>query len=168
MIPMNSFHADTADPITYLPHTFQRQSTPTTRGHNGVWIPLHGICHRLQRPSYTHYWKILDRESPEWKAAWPQLVRDAQKIIDAAGVTVSGPTEDEDVVTPPLANEKDGIYICGTGEEAFEPFILVPNDQNQDGDRFQFCKTGRRNYDVVVTCILLRAKMLAPNAFHVS
>ncbi|KAJ5670522.1 uncharacterized protein N7477_005885 [Penicillium maclennaniae] len=111
---------------------------------------------------------ILDSESPEWKAAWPQLVKDTQRIIDAAGVTISGPTEDEDIVTPPLVNEKDGINICGAGEEAYEPFILVPKDQNRGVNGLQYCKTGRRDYDDVVTCILLRAKMLAPNSFYLS
>ncbi|KAJ5123140.1 hypothetical protein N7448_009237 [Penicillium atrosanguineum] len=116
---------------------------------------------------YTHYYEVLDWESPEWKAAWPQLVKDAQTIIDAAGVAVCGATEDEEVVTPPIANEKDGIYIGGVDEDAYERFILVPNYEDV-GSRFQFCKTARREYDVVVTCILLRAKMLAPNSFKLS
>jgi hypothetical protein len=116
--------------------------------------------HRLRKTSYTHYYEVLDWESPEWKAAWPQLVKDAETIIDAAGVAVSGPTEDEDVVMPPLANEKDGIYINGVGEEAYEPFVL-----NRVNDGFPFCKTARREYDDVVTCILLRAKLLAPKSF---
>jgi hypothetical protein len=168
LIPKSSVHADTADPITDLPHTVQKQSTATRRGHNGVCVFLHRSSHRLRKTSYTHYYEIPDWESPEWKAAWPQLVKDAQTIIDAAGVTVSGPTEDEDVITPPLANEKDGIYINDIGEDPYESFILVPYYQDRVKNRLQFCKTARREYDDVVTCILLRAKLLAPKSFKLS
>jgi hypothetical protein len=87
-------------------------------------------------------------------------VKDVPRIVDYAGVPISGPTKYPDIVTPILADTKEGIHINGVGDDAFEDFLI-----HKPGNR-NFCKTGRRQYDDVVTCILLRAYMLAPKNFE--
>jgi hypothetical protein len=132
-----------------------------------------GYVHAMMNPTlltphrYTHYWGVRDWESPEWQQAWVQLIEDVPKIIEEARVHLSGPTDDEDVVTPVVVDINEGIYLNGAQGSSYEPFII---SKKQTGG-FDFCKTARRPYDVVVTCILLRAWMLAPDDFspkHVS
>ncbi|KAJ5106871.1 hypothetical protein N7456_003546 [Penicillium angulare] len=111
---------------------------------------------------YTHYYQVLNWDSDEWKAAWPQLIKDVPMIIDRAnGIEISGPTEDEEIVTPVQIDAEKGIYINGVGDDSHEPFII-----KKDG--WSFCKTARKPYDDIVTTILLRAYMLPPKGFDVS
>ncbi|PWY88897.1 hypothetical protein BO94DRAFT_545968 [Aspergillus sclerotioniger CBS 115572] len=114
---------------------------------------------------YTHYYQVGDKNSPEWKAAWPKLVRDAQRIIDHDHVPLTGPTEndDEETVTPPLVDEVEGIYLNGAYDGGHEPLIIQCRQHRSSG----FTKTARKPYDTVVGCILLRAFMLAPTQFYV-
>jgi hypothetical protein len=115
--------------------------------------------------SYTHYYEIKDAKSDEWKEAWPQLIQDAQKIVDAADVQIVGPDGDEyepgeENIPPAIIDVKKGIKLNGIGtDNGHEPFILSLKDQRT------FCKTARRSYDVVVCCILLRAYTLVPKKF---
>lgn len=115
----------------------------------------------LTSNSYTHYWGVRDWESPKWQEAWAQLIKDVPKIIEETKVKLSGPTDDEDVVTPVVVDIEEGIYLNGAQDGAYEPFIISKKDTGS----FNFCKTARRPYDAVVTCILLRAWMLAPDDF---
>ncbi|KAH8698536.1 hypothetical protein BGW36DRAFT_339699 [Talaromyces proteolyticus] len=114
---------------------------------------------------YTHYYSVRDRGSTEWQQAWPALIADALTVVEATRgyVDLSGPAEDlEDYSQPPSINVRTGIHLNGVGSNSHEDFILQKNGQ------WRFCKTRRKSYDVVVTCILLRAFMLAPGQFHVS
>ncbi|RHZ61582.1 hypothetical protein CDV55_106888 [Aspergillus turcosus] len=106
---------------------------------------------------YTHYYTIDNTSSPEWEVAWPQLVEDAQKIIDNSGVPLSGP--DFDDPGPPIIDVNQGIFLNGVGDDGHEPLCL---DRHGNGG-FSFVKTARKPYDDVVACILLRAAVLAPN-----
>jgi hypothetical protein len=111
---------------------------------------------------YTHYWSLGDWDSPKWQEAWPLLVDDVPKIIRAANVDLSGPTDDPDVMTPVLVDIEKGIHLNGVEYDSYESFIISKKDTGE----FNFCKTARRPYDIVVTCILLRAWMLAPDDFR--
>lgn len=119
----------------------------------------------LTNNSYTHYYKVEDWSSPEWQTAWPQLIQDTSTIIDAVpDIPLSGPCsvtfeEGRDIPNPPIVDIDDGICINGVEEESYEDFILKESEPRG------FCKTGRRAYDLVVTCVLLRAYRLAPNTF---
>jgi hypothetical protein len=106
--------------------------------------------------SYTHYYAILGWDTPEWEKAWGQLIQDVPEIIKEARVPLSGPTDDEDKITPVVVDSEDGIYLNGIRGNAHEPFILRKPGQ------WTFCKTARKPYDVVVASILLRTWMLAP------
>ncbi|EED14125.1 hypothetical protein TSTA_103470 [Talaromyces stipitatus ATCC 10500] len=114
---------------------------------------------------YTHYYAVDQWSSPEWQSAWPQLIQDAIKIIDAADVPVSGPASDtleagREVPNPPVVDVNEGLCINGNNDEYCEDFVLKESDPDN------FCKTAKRGYDLVVSCILLRAYRLAPNTFH--
>ncbi|RAK87743.1 hypothetical protein BO79DRAFT_21903 [Aspergillus costaricaensis CBS 115574] len=113
---------------------------------------------------YTHYYGVRDTHSTEWVTAWPQLVRDAQRVVDATDVPLSGPTDDprDDHVTVPLVDEIEGIDINGVAKMSLEPLIIHPKNIRS----FESVKTAGRPYDAVVGCILLRAHVLAPKHFH--
>lgn len=109
-------------------------------------------------PSYTHYYSI-NTDSPEWKAIWPQFVDDVHKIISRCDVALAGSAQ-EGVgrEVPPLVDLKEGIYLNGVDEDSHEPFAIGCKNH------YGFTKTAFKPYDKVVTCILLRAYMLAPSA----
>ncbi|KAJ5951831.1 uncharacterized protein N7479_010244 [Penicillium vulpinum] len=105
---------------------------------------------------YTHYYAIIGWDTPEWQKAWAQLIKDVPNIIKEARVPLSGPTEDDDKITPVVTDLEDGIYLNGIRGNAHELFRLC-----QPGT-WTFCKTAQKPYDVVVSSILLRIWMLAP------
>ncbi|GLA07664.1 hypothetical protein AnigIFM60653_008902 [Aspergillus niger] len=115
---------------------------------------------------YTHYYGVRDNHSTEWISAWPQLVQDARRVVDATDIPLSGPTDDprDDHVTPPLVNEVEGIDINGVARSSHEPLII----HLRDTKNFEFVKTARKPYDTVVGCILLQAHVLAPKQFRLS
>ena len=105
---------------------------------------------------YTHYWKHKGITPGDWA----DLTRDARSIVGVAssvkiagGMGFSKPKFDA-----------DGIWLNGTNvnDESYETFLLTHN-----ASEFEFCKTGQRPYDVVVTAILLRAALTIPD-FNVS
>ncbi|KAJ8070831.1 hypothetical protein OCU04_001192 [Sclerotinia nivalis] len=106
---------------------------------------------------YTHYWKVTQQN--KWTEIWPQLIRDTNLIIKTL----------ED--SAPLLDEKDNYHLPTVehgirinGQNAHEDFILT--EHNSAG--FNFCKKARKEYDAVVAAILMRAKMLAGDAFALS
>ena len=109
-------------------------------------------------PSYTHYW-YAGPNTDAWLSSWPQLVADAQLIIDKAPVKVQ---RDEDDPRPPLVDKEAGIRFNGA-DWSHETFIM-PKILN----RFDFCKTLSKPYDVVVATILLRASVLGKDGIEVA
>jgi hypothetical protein len=104
--------------------------------------------------SYTHYWRITDAAA--WEAAWPQVVADATRIVQEAGVALSS------YRGLPVLSVGEGITLNGAEPEDYETFHM-----DKDGGDRGFCKTARRPYDVVVTAILLRASIVACKATRV-
>ncbi|KAJ5980645.1 hypothetical protein N7481_007943 [Penicillium waksmanii] len=107
---------------------------------------------------HTHYYQILDPIAPEWHTSWPQLIRDVPRIVEAVRVEITGPSHDDEIITPILADTEHGIYLNGVRGNSGESL--------EKKGTFNIIKTGRKPYDVVVTCILLRAYNLAPNVFN--
>ncbi|CAI7641246.1 unnamed protein product [Penicillium pancosmium] len=101
---------------------------------------------------YTHYSQIIDPIAREWQTSWPHLIRDVPKIVEAARVEITGPSHDDEIITPVLANIEHGIYLNGVRGNSG----LTLATKGEKGT-FKFIKTGRKPYDIVVTCILLRA-----------
>lgn len=106
---------------------------------------------------YTHYWRIASAEPI--KRVWPQLITNANLIIQEAGIKLCRYGDGDEEIPPPL-NDKS-ITLNGA-ELSHEPFILKP-----EVTKFDFCKTARKEYDVVATAILLRAYQLIGEAIDV-
>lgn len=98
---------------------------------------------------YTHNWGHGDIQPDAWAA----LVADAKRIIRAAGVRLAGPHGKG----KPVLNEAE-IALNGVAPDDWcESFMIFPGSVS-----FEFCKTASRPYDVVVTTILLRARLTIP------
>jgi hypothetical protein len=104
---------------------------------------------------YTHYWGH-PKDKQVWKDFWPQLVSDAAVIIGRAGIPLQRDYED---TRPPLLSVQEGIHLNGVGGDGHEAFAMNPSGS------WDFCKTARKPYDVVVATILLRARILMGEAF---
>lgn len=108
--------------------------------------------------AYTHYLTRHDAFTP---GEWADIVMAARTIIPAAlrqyGVDVAGPEgTGQPVITA------DEIALNGRGEAGCEALYLL-----RDCDGWEFVKTCQRDYDVVVTAILLYASRRAPRAITV-
>jgi hypothetical protein len=110
--------------------------------------------HVFTNYTYTHYWNVAGEKCEQ---VWPQIVSDAQLIVSESGVALSHDGLDE---TPVMLRVKDGIMLNGVLGRDHERFEL-----DTKGGTRGFCKTARKEYDLVVTSILLRAFQLAGEAF---
>ena len=61
-----------------------------------------------------------------------------------------------------MLSVQEGIYLNGVGGDGHEAFAMNPSGS------WDFCKTARKPYDVVVATILLRARILMGEAFSSS
>lgn len=95
---------------------------------------------------HTHSYEILSEIS---KPAWNRFLTDAQKIIEQSGIALTG--DEDNPQAPPILNENE-IEFNGIGENGCEVFRLFPTP------KYFFCKTNLRNYDLVVTAVLVAAK----------
>ena len=95
---------------------------------------------------YTHYWGFeTDVTNRKYQAA----LRDCRKIIKASPVPLgNGHGEGKPVL-------RNGFSINGLGGDSFETFAF---DSTPDSENW-FCKTGRREYDVVVVACLCTLKL---------
>jgi hypothetical protein len=111
--------------------------------------------------SYTHYWSYRPA-SAAYRAAWPQILRDATRIVEHVGKTVNiaGP----DGTGAPLLNHT-GIAFTGAFPDD-EYFELVPPDDG--GQVWAHCTTAPQGCDVAVTAILLRCHLLLPAEFRIN
>lgn len=94
---------------------------------------------------YTHYWKKSDTPQD----AWDKLRADAERLIRATPVRIQ--FEYDDPAPPEVSNTR--IRFNGVGDYRHETFCLEKNEVE-----FDFFKTARKPYDVVVTAILACAK----------
>ena len=115
---------------------------------------------------YTHYW----RRPPQLdKAMFKLWSEDVAKIVAAVepgglagerGIGLSGGTDHE----PAQITDKI-VYLNGVGEAAHEPFAVeqtfTPDYHRPDqwGRYFDFCKTARKPYDLIVAAALIRMKV---------
>jgi hypothetical protein len=96
---------------------------------------------------YTHYWRHAELPAD----LFAEIAADAKAIVAASPVPLAG----FDGTGEPEFTE-DEFSLNGADPDDYETFSLrtVATD-------YDFCKTGQRPYDVVVTAILLRAAALA-------
>lgn len=95
---------------------------------------------------YTHYWNNKKSIPPD---VWAKICDDADKILAASPVPLSW--EYNDSRAPEVTREGKGAVIRfnGPGDEGCETFYVEPNVV-----KFEFCKTRREPYDIVVTAML--------------
>lgn len=97
---------------------------------------------------YTHYWNHGDIDHE----AWSVFTADVRQILRTEIVPLAGGLGEG----LPVLNE-DEISFNGIGDDGHETFTLSP-----DRVTFDFCKTAFKPYDLVVTCVLLRATLTIP------
>jgi len=108
---------------------------------------------------YTHYHSHT-RDFTD--AEWDRLLDAARKIIAVA---------DHDIVLawefdePNRAPQLDGdcIRFNGIGDQGCETFLLTKENE----DPYEFTKTNREPYDVVVVAVLAAADAIAPGALKI-
>jgi hypothetical protein len=115
---------------------------------------------------YTHYWSVPPGD-PRYAMRWPGIVEDARRIVDAVrdlGVVIAGP----DGHRRPLLHVSEGIAFNGdaTTDLDYETFALAAPGFGGP-PRTEFCKTGRRPYDLAVAAVLLRCRLLLPGVFRI-
>ena len=120
---------------------------------------------------YTHYFRY-EPDRAGFRDGWARMVDDARRIVErvgAAGVVIEGFGG-----KPPVSEVE--IAFGGDEEEelAGESFTIVPNLADlpvwiprEEGVVRMFCKTERFPYDLAVTAILLRCRLIAPDAFRI-
>lgn len=116
---------------------------------------------------YTHYFECV---KPVPATDLPAIIEFVSAIFVEAIKTIPlGNWNGEVKFTQPKdifqynGKELVSIDINGFGDDSFETFSL---DLKPNG--FQCCKTNRRNYDVVVTAVLIAANTLAPGCWDIS
>ena len=94
---------------------------------------------------YTHYWTV---SRPFTDAEWTSVLVAVKTAISRgkdAGIEVAGWDGEG---KPQVDAEK--ISLNGKADDSFETFTIERSASN-----FEFCKTGRRDYDAVVVAILM-------------
>ena len=97
---------------------------------------------------YTHYWKVkLDTPKQLMNSA----IADCRKIMEKSGKLIGGWPG---YGTP--ESSKKSVFFNGKGKEAHEAFSFPPSmvEGYEPGVTFTFCKTARKEYDVVVVACL--------------
>jgi hypothetical protein len=107
---------------------------------------------------YTHFWYQKEGEYPldQWRA----FVNDFKKLLPHFEQFLEKTGDDK------LTLDDDVVCFNGKGDESCETFIfqrkMIITEWNKslpDKDySFNFCKTGRRDYDIAVCCSLILAK----------
>ena len=104
---------------------------------------------------YTHYWEfkghiapkdLKDGENKFAKAA--ELIRKAYNKVTEMGIKIAGGMGDGQ---PRMSDH--AIVFNGKGDESYETFAIRDND-----GEWNFCKTARRPYDLLVCVSLLAFK----------
>lgn len=88
---------------------------------------------------HSHYWegKVNDRE---------KCARDIVRLLESSSVPLADGLATEG--TSPIV-DAESVWFNGVGDDGCETFSLV-----WDSTDFNFCKTGRRPYDIVVMAAL--------------
>ena len=105
---------------------------------------------------YTHYFEA-NRDFTE--VEWNSLMAAAKSIIAETKVPLAWERDEPD--QPPEVSDKR-IRFNGVDDNGYETFLLT-----KDAHGFDFCKTARKPYDVVVTAVLSAANAIAPGALDI-
>ena len=120
---------------------------------------------------YTHYWsfnKPKKGKAQDVEKLYQQAIKDCQKVIAFYQRQCKKLDMPEDRLSGYSAHTANygGIFFNGKQELAHEDFCLREHySQNED---FNFCKTARKPYDVVVTACLAILKYRLGDNIEVS
>jgi len=95
---------------------------------------------------YTHYWTAKPVEQDDWDA----LVEGARRAAALSSVKIALES-DEPKIGPYFGDNT--IRFNGIGEEGGHETFLI----EREGSGWDFCKTARKPYDVIVVAILAYA-----------
>ncbi|WP_436528297.1 hypothetical protein [Actinoplanes sp. HUAS TT8] len=111
---------------------------------------------------HTHCWRYRP-DSPVWAAAWPGIIHDITRIVQAISnsVALAGP----DGTGPALTAADTGIAFNGPGTAGGDSFQLPPPGPWRR--HWYHCDTRQRPYDLAVTATLLRCHLLMPTTFAI-
>lgn len=101
---------------------------------------------------YTHY-VTVKKNVPT--AEWAKVINAKNQILNFNQNFGSAPIQDE--------SEGDLINLNGIAPDDFETFYINPNIKG-----FNFCKTGRRPYDIVVVAILCAINNICGDCFDIT
>lgn len=97
---------------------------------------------------YTHYWSHQEINSE----TWDEICADVRLLIDTADVPVAG------CYDSPIFREDDAICFNGIRDDEHETFVFTRSPES-----FNFCKTARKPYDLLVAAVLAVAKDYDPD-----
>lgn len=124
---------------------------------------------------YTHYWyRDESLMSPQDALDfYAEFTRYAVQIIQTAenqGLQLADPSGQH---LGAWRVDGESVRLNGYGEDAHESFVWEkvcpePQDWVKEGGFYDFCKTQRKPYDVVVTALLLGAREAYGDAVRIS
>lgn len=110
---------------------------------------------------YTHYWNQSDTITP---ADWIEFAEGCERLIVLAterGIVLKDWTGDAGV---PIVNGAE-VSFNGSGDDSHESFRI---ERRPDPDDFTFCKTARKDYDLVVAAVLTYLDSILPGTVYVT
>lgn len=108
---------------------------------------------------YTHY---FPQQRPITDEEWQLVSGAAYTLTRHAPVHVAIASE-LDETDPPMIGEQS-IRFNGFGEEGHETFLL----RREFDPAFEFCKTARKPYDLIVCAVLIAANHYAPGWLQIN
>ena len=123
-----------------------------------VVIVLLGLGCCNAHAGYTHYFRWHQKPG---EAELKQCVTDMRRVIEARKEILAGGWEPWTTNNPPEIGQTN-VAFNGLGDNAHEPFVF-PGEVG-----FNFCKTGYKPYDEVVTaCLLVARDHFPPNTLDI-
>lgn len=110
---------------------------------------------------YTHYW-TQQRDIPE--KDWQRITADVSKILAATNVPLAW---EFDEPKRPSQVDAEAIRFNGLDDDGHETF-MISRLLEKNGEKWMFCKTAAKPYDVVVTAILAYLATQYPSTFQVT
>ncbi len=108
---------------------------------------------------YTHYFEsIEDIKDSDWE----NICKDFRKVLKNTDF-VGGGSDGELPKSKIIDKEEDIIIFNGLGEDSYETMLI-----SKEKEGFNFCKTSRNPYDLIVCSLLLIVNDRAPYAVKIS
>lgn len=106
---------------------------------------------------YTHHFKQNRTATPE---EWARITEDLTEVLKHTDVPLC---YDYDKPNTPPQIDHEAIVFNGLDDDGHETFFL----QREKYPQFNFCKTARKPYDIVVCAALIIAEHHAPGAWDI-